>query len=509
MKTYTLRFSFLLCLFVSKTSAQFAFKREIKHPEYSVFIDNIIVSDKGNSIVATNEPSQYTSPNIILTKLNYKGSVVWSKVLSLPEYYIRGTKLAATENNGFIGVASIDKNILSPAVLVFKADSNGNIEWAKHLLPTLKRYAITPLGIAYTKDKGIYIVSYIASRGIYVQKLDINGSSLWNKYLFTDSTTDETSNFAFAIPGSDNGLIISTTSSKWPTDRNYNHIYKFSPNGIPEWEYTTNQASDNYIYAQNAFSSNNGKLNILYHRYGYYNYSVLNPQTGQSETYNIGQTIFDIQSYLRDNSIHSFEGLAFPYLGSSIYTFIEGFSFIEGSQYKPNFTQYNVRVERFDSLGRTCPDFQIPASQSIKDKINFKFTRSSFHLSKSPVDLIISDTVLISSEYSGITNLCAGKPPEPLSSISSNSFTNKTATHLQIFPNPVKDQLNLLINTGSAEVVKIDITDMQGNILNASFAATVKGKNKININLFGIAAGMYMVRLISSKEVVTQKIIKQ
>jgi|GEM_PF-4150246 len=508
MKTYTLLFPFLLCLLVSKTSAQFAFKRDIKHPEYSVFFNDIIVSDAGNSIVVTNEPSLYTSPNIILTKLNYRGSVVWSKVFSLPAYYIRGAKLAATENNGFIGFASIDKNILSPASLVFKADSNGNIEWAKHLLPTLKRYAVTPWGIAYTKDRRIYIVSKIASRGIYVQKLDRNGSSLWNKYLFTDSTTEEVSNFAFAIAGSDNGLIISTTSGGL-TQRFYNHIYKFSANGVPEWEYTTNQASDSYIYAQNAFSSNNGSLNILYSRYGYYNYSVLNPQTGESETYNIGQTIFDIQSYLRDNSIHSFEGLTFPYLGSSVYTFIKGFSFIEGSGYKPNFTQYNARVERFDSLGRMCPDFQIPVSKSVKEKINFKYTRSSFHLSKPPVDVIISDTVITSKPYSGITNICAGKPPEPLQSVLSNELINKAGSDLQVFPNPVKDQLDLLVNTTSANNSKIIITDLQGNVFKTSFTPLTKGKNKISIDLSNVPAGMYTVRLITSNNVATKKIIKQ
>ena len=83
--------------------------------------------------------------------------------------------------------------------------------------------------------------------------------------------------------------------------------------------------------------------------------------------------------------------------------------------------------------------------------------------------------------------------------LSAGSFSIK---NLKLYPNPVKDILNLSLDN---EITTVSINNLLGQEV---FTRTVNN-NEISIDITGLAAGTYMVKVISNNEVRTIKIIKE
>ena len=83
--------------------------------------------------------------------------------------------------------------------------------------------------------------------------------------------------------------------------------------------------------------------------------------------------------------------------------------------------------------------------------------------------------------------------------LSTGSFSIK---NLKFYPNPVKDILNLSLDK---EITTVSINNLLGQEV---FTRTVNN-NEISIDITGLAAGTYMVKVISNNEVRTIKIIKE
>ncbi|HEY2727605.1 MAG TPA: T9SS type A sorting domain-containing protein [Parafilimonas sp.] len=512
MKTNSLLVPFFFCFLFNKTNAQFAFTRDIKDATQNIRLYYMLVTDANNSIIATRSPDVVPYGGGYLSKFNFRGKLVWSKNYSFFSPYIfNGFKILPAENDGFISIASVQGNFDDYGSVVFKADSNGNTIWIKRLSPNTKKYNIIPLGGVYASNKNIYVINLLVDSGLLIQKLNLMGELLWNRYLLTDSILRVETQFVFATTTQDDGLIISTTTSKLYESRRYNHFYKISKNGDAEWAYEIKQDTD-YVSGITATSANDDRLNILYTRNYEYAYSTLNVQTGQSKTYKVGKTIFDLQSYLRNNDLNVFNGLTFPYNGGDIfnvYAFTENKSFVEASQYEIGLTKNISRIELFDSLGRICPDFTIPVSHNIKTEIKLKYTKSSFHFSPSPVKFVAEDTVLNIQDINTVNNICAGKPPSFTNSNVLNNTAKDNLYKLNIFPNPVITKLNMNVDIPLGGIATIDIIDLNGKILKSQSIITVKGKNSITLNMSDILTGLYAVRFSSSYGAIVQKVVKQ
>jgi PKD repeat protein len=72
---------------------------------------------------------------------------------------------------------------------------------------------------------------------------------------------------------------------------------------------------------------------------------------------------------------------------------------------------------------------------------------------------------------------------------------------LDVYPNPVRDQLNLTLPTGDSYTVKI--TNLLGTVV---YSENVN-KEKVSINLANTARGVYFVTVESKTEKVTRKVI--
>jgi hypothetical protein len=80
----------------------------------------------------------------------------------------------------------------------------------------------------------------------------------------------------------------------------------------------------------------------------------------------------------------------------------------------------------------------------------------------------------------------------------------------RVFPNPVQDKLNIVLNTIGAEKLTLSITDLAGRIISTKSFETVQGDNNISFNTASLAKGTYLVKVNSSNntELATQKFVK-
>jgi hypothetical protein len=80
----------------------------------------------------------------------------------------------------------------------------------------------------------------------------------------------------------------------------------------------------------------------------------------------------------------------------------------------------------------------------------------------------------------------------------------------RVFPNPVQDKLNIVLNTVGTEKVTINITDLVGKVLATKSIETVQGDNNISFNTSSLAQGTYFIKVNSSSnsELATQKFVK-
>lgn len=87
--------------------------------------------------------------------------------------------------------------------------------------------------------------------------------------------------------------------------------------------------------------------------------------------------------------------------------------------------------------------------------------------------------------------------------------TNPVNELISIYPNPVKDQLNILLQLPESSKVEIEIFTMSVQKIYKTFAWVSAGQNNVMIPFMGFPEGMYMIRITSEQGLnVVRKIIK-
>jgi hypothetical protein len=74
--------------------------------------------------------------------------------------------------------------------------------------------------------------------------------------------------------------------------------------------------------------------------------------------------------------------------------------------------------------------------------------------------------------------------------------TNKQA----FYPNPVKNLLNLMINSSSENTIKLEVKDVAGRSLIQTNGALVKGLNHLTLNTTSLAGGSYLLKVTDEKK---------
>lgn len=80
----------------------------------------------------------------------------------------------------------------------------------------------------------------------------------------------------------------------------------------------------------------------------------------------------------------------------------------------------------------------------------------------------------------------------------------------RVYPNPVQDKLNIVLNIVGNEKVTISITDLVGKTIATKSIDAVNGDNNISFNTTQLAKGTYLIKVNSSSnsELATQKFVK-
>ena len=83
-------------------------------------------------------------------------------------------------------------------------------------------------------------------------------------------------------------------------------------------------------------------------------------------------------------------------------------------------------------------------------------------------------------------------------------FTENLTFVKKIYPNPTDDKLTISIQSG-IEVEDLNLIDLSGKLIKPK--SIFKNKNNIEINVSNLNEGIYMLELISNKEVDKVKVI--
>lgn len=94
------------------------------------------------------------------------------------------------------------------------------------------------------------------------------------------------------------------------------------------------------------------------------------------------------------------------------------------------------------------------------------------------------------------------------SNIVAIKLTGKTSTVL-LYPNPVKESATMVISVAKADRVSYNIIDLSGKILSSVTTNLNAGSNTFNINVSGLAAGMYNITIKGEQTDERIKFIKQ
>ncbi len=92
-------------------------------------------------------------------------------------------------------------------------------------------------------------------------------------------------------------------------------------------------------------------------------------------------------------------------------------------------------------------------------------------------------------------NLYNGSPSNDLvTGIAEHSFIS----HLEMFPNPADDELNVSFDLPNTDDLTISMVDLSGKIIQTHLVKAKEGKNLVMMNTQEFAAGMYQLRILTS-----------
>ncbi len=81
--------------------------------------------------------------------------------------------------------------------------------------------------------------------------------------------------------------------------------------------------------------------------------------------------------------------------------------------------------------------------------------------------------------------------------------------NVSVYPVPAQNELTIQYATNSAQTVRIELTDMLGKTIFVSTVEQALGMQQMQMDVSGLKAGMYMVRIIGATNAETVKLIKE
>lgn len=495
--------------------------------------DHMIITADGGSIVSALEPDSIKSTKVFLSKIKSNGKLAWAKAYGIENKMVTTSSIIPDTANGcIVCLRSYDLFLGNPEVFIFKTDGLGNIIWQKKVRTlTLDAGENFSGMLSASKDGGFYYIQqnsrfYTDYKGPHcsLYKFDANGNIIWNNQFNVEATTDYGTYITDITETRDKGIVMAVTTESCEAYCKTLAFIKFKADGKPEWRYGLNK----YIYSYSnpiQLITTDENNNVIYvmegnfdNRSNLYAYAVLNSKTGIARTYTFERSIFNLQHFFRKKSIDYVKGKSFKsfpgynsqgYAFTNIYAFDNDWNLLNGS-YKEYHSSENENIlqEKYDKLGRICPDFTLPVINDSTAVDNLTFGKSTFHLG-SAENIVIEGTNELMSSIS-ITDpraYCIGKMQETSTisgAIQNVIDINHFSGSIKISPNPANSILTIQgLHANNSSTVSV--IDMQGRLQKQ---VTIKAAT-YQLNVSTLTRGTYILKVQDKDGNTTLKFVKQ
>jgi len=81
--------------------------------------------------------------------------------------------------------------------------------------------------------------------------------------------------------------------------------------------------------------------------------------------------------------------------------------------------------------------------------------------------------------------------------LNNSDNTNTTESHLAVFPNPVKDELNIVFNAADAKSYNVLLMDISGRTIKQQTIEAIAGENKVHFDVNELSGGIYFAYILS------------
>jgi len=374
-------------------------------------------------------------------------------------------------------ILSGGRDVLVP--VIFKTDSLGNVLWGKYFTPIKGGIQ----DIVQTPDSGFAIAVNLVNAGASLIKTDKNGNVLWAKSYFRPR------GFVHSLVENTDGTLLMTGSvdsiNTWPNYELYTSplfITKIDKNGNVIWAKKYNEPINGLRTwpSQIKCTQDSGYIILA---------TVALPnQTDDILLIKIdanGDTLW-VRAHGSPNSFecgHSIEQLN-----------DKGYIIVGGSNNNIPVPLSSLYLVRTDSLGHTdslCEEYSLTLAVN-------NITVNDSNITVTSVPFTVHTSIAGTSTQSFITYAYDGCKLDDIQEI----YTEQT-TPLLIYPNPT-DGL-FAIETKMNTPIKTDIEIYNVNSERVYYCTT--NKSLTNINLSGMAKGLYFIRMGNEKWVKSGKVM--
>ncbi|WP_338792617.1 PA14 domain-containing protein [Bernardetia sp. MNP-M8] len=95
----------------------------------------------------------------------------------------------------------------------------------------------------------------------------------------------------------------------------------------------------------------------------------------------------------------------------------------------------------------------------------------------------------------------------PIAKVATRNVTKNSETTITAYPNPAKDILYVRVDKIEQNEVTIELLSSLSQTVKKTNYSTIKGNNTFEMNIQGLASGVYFLKIYNGKEVIVKKII--
>lgn len=522
-----LKFTILLIAastFFKTTKAQFVFQKSYFNNSNEQ-LNCIIQTQDGGFAAVGQSYSTINQNDVWLLKTNANGDIENSKIYSTSGNEI-ATSIAQLSNGDYLicGTSTATASSITTQIFVSRLDSLGNIIWSK-TYDAIKNE--TAKSLIVTINNEILVAGSTTSVGIAYPKglllaLDINGNQLWSKVY----TQINTQSFNKVIQTSDGGyLAVGSIVLFGNTDKDI-VVTKVDVNGNYQWSNSYGDLSDeeafdaiqvgtDYFLTGYTASAGAGSRDMYIIRLDT-NGNILNGRvvgTGFSETafnihlfdpstlvitgyseFSIAQPIREVNTILKsDLNLNVFQAI---YLGDTL-SQSHVVSSVVTNLGKVAMAGFYVQQGQPNTSGLIAQN-NLSYSQACNEYYPIIATAS--YIPNTNTQNYVANATL--TEQNLVFN--TSNPVTFLNSICFTTAIAATKTHneIEVFPNPVSADLQLVI-PAEFEDASIIITTVNGCVLISKENQKMK-----SINVSSLSAGIYFIQVKTPSKNFYSKFIK-